>query len=65
MTPHDDSEQQTFASEPLLVVDNNIEPDLTRQSGIGSLPSPTTYLGSPHHVLAPVTVHRDMETNYC
>ncbi|CAL1673299.1 unnamed protein product [Lasius platythorax] len=64
MTPHDDSEQQTFASEPLLIVDNNIEPDLTRQSGIG-MPSPTTYLGSPHHVLAPVTVHRDMETNYC
>ncbi|XP_070171282.1 VWFA and cache domain-containing protein 1 isoform X1 [Polyergus mexicanus] len=64
MTPHDDSEQQTFASEPLLVVDNNAEPDLTRQSDIG-MPSPTTYLGSPHHVLAPVTVHRDMETNYC
>ncbi|GAB1860644.1 VWFA and cache domain-containing protein 1 [Camponotus japonicus] len=65
MTPHDDSEQQTFASEPLLVVDNNIEPDLTRQSGSFRMPSPTTYLGSPHHVLAPVTVHRDMETNYC
>jgi len=64
MTPHDDSEQQTFASEPLLVVGNNVEPDLNRPSNIGVL-SPTTYLGSPHHVLAPVTVHRDMETNYC
>ncbi|EZA55990.1 VWFA and cache domain-containing protein [Ooceraea biroi] len=64
MTPHDDSEQQTFASEPLLVVGNNVEPDLNRQSNVG-VPSPTTYLGSPHHVLAPVTVHRDMETNYC
>ncbi|KAG5317114.1 CAHD1 protein, partial [Acromyrmex heyeri] len=64
MTPHDDSEQQTFASEPLLAVENDVESDLTKQSGIG-VPSPTTYLGSPHHVLAPVTVHRDMETNYC
>ncbi|XP_024880040.1 VWFA and cache domain-containing protein 1 [Temnothorax curvispinosus] len=64
MTPHDDSEQQTFASEPLLTIDNNIESDLTKESDIG-MPSPTTYLGSPHHVLAPVTVHRDMETNYC
>ncbi|XP_011631150.1 VWFA and cache domain-containing protein 1 isoform X1 [Pogonomyrmex barbatus] len=64
MTPHDDSEQQTFASEPLLAVDNSVESDLTKQSDIG-VPSPTTYLGSPHHVLAPVTVHRDMETNYC
>ncbi|XP_015437765.1 PREDICTED: LOW QUALITY PROTEIN: VWFA and cache domain-containing protein 1 [Dufourea novaeangliae] len=41
MTPHDDSEQQTFA-----------EPQ-------------TTHLGSPHHVLAPVTVHCNMEANYC
>ncbi|XP_012215377.1 VWFA and cache domain-containing protein 1 isoform X2 [Linepithema humile] len=64
MTPHDDSEQQTIASEPLLVVGNNVESDLNKQSGIG-VPSPITYLGSPHHVLAPVTVHRDMETNYC
>ncbi|XP_014480142.1 PREDICTED: VWFA and cache domain-containing protein 1 [Dinoponera quadriceps] len=63
MTPHDDSEQQTFV-EPLLVVGNNVEPDLNRQSSTG-MPSPTTYLGSPHHVLAPVTVHRNMETNYC
>lgn len=62
MTPHDDSEQQTFA-EPLLVVGGNVEPDLTRQST--GMPSPTTFLGSPHHVLAPVTVHRNMETNYC
>lgn len=62
MTPHDDSEQQTFV-EPLLVVGNNVEPDLNRQST--GMPSPTTYLGSPHHVLAPVTVHRNMETNYC
>ncbi|XP_011704249.1 PREDICTED: VWFA and cache domain-containing protein 1 [Wasmannia auropunctata] len=64
MTPHDDSEQQTFASEPLLAVETSIESDLTKQSGV-EMPSPTTYLGSPHHVLAPVTVHRDMETNYC
>ncbi|EFN86965.1 VWFA and cache domain-containing protein 1 [Harpegnathos saltator] len=62
MTPHDDSEQQTFV-EPLLVVGNNVEPDLNRQST--GVPSPMTYLGSPHHVLAPVTVHRNMETNYC
>lgn len=62
MTPHEDSEQQIF-SEPLLAIDNN-ESDLNKQSDIG-MPSPTTYLGSPHHVLAPVTVHRDMETNYC
>ncbi|XP_012531291.1 VWFA and cache domain-containing protein 1 isoform X2 [Monomorium pharaonis] len=64
MTPHDDSEQQIFASEPLLAVDNNIESDLIKQSNI-RVPSPTTYLESPHYVLAPVTVHRDMETNYC
>ncbi|XP_011875650.1 PREDICTED: VWFA and cache domain-containing protein 1 [Vollenhovia emeryi] len=64
MTPHDDSEQQTFASEPLLAIDNNVESDLIKQSDIG-MPSLMTYLGSPHHVLAPVTVHRDMETNYC
>ncbi|KAL0107464.1 hypothetical protein PUN28_014649 [Cardiocondyla obscurior] len=65
MTPHDDSEQQTFVSEPLLLaIDNNVESDLIKQSGTG-MSSPTTYLGSPHHVLAPVTVHRDMETNYC
>lgn len=63
MTPHDDCEQQTFASEPLLAIDNN-ESNLTKQSDIG-MPSPMTYLGSPHHVLAPVTVHRNMETNYC
>ncbi|XP_012277119.1 VWFA and cache domain-containing protein 1 [Orussus abietinus] len=62
MTPHDDSEQQTFA-EPLLIVGGNAEPDLGRQ--VTSPPSPTTHLGSPHHVLAPVTVHRNMETNYC
>lgn len=63
MTPHDDFEQQPFASEPLLVIDN-IEPDLNKQSNI-RVPSPTTHLESPHHVLVPVTVHRDMETNYC
>lgn len=62
MTPHDDSEQQTFA-EPLLVVGGSTEPDLVKQSA--RPPSPTTRLGSPHHVLAPVTVHRNMETNYC
>ena len=62
MTPHDDSEQQTFA-EPLLVVGSNTEPDLRRRSAC--LPSPTTHLGSPHHVLAPVTVHCNMEANYC
>lgn len=61
MTPHDDSEQQTFA-EPLLVVGNNTEPDLRRQSIY--LPSPITHLGS-HHVLAPVTVHCNMEANFC
>lgn len=61
MTPHDDSEQQTF-SEPLLVIDN--ESDLNKQSDIG-MPSATTHLGFSHHVLAPVIVHRDMETNYC
>lgn len=61
MTPHDDSEQQTFA-EPLLVVGNNTEPDLRRQSIC--LPSPITHLGS-HHVLAPVTVHCNMEANFC
>ncbi|CAK9828434.1 VWFA and cache domain-containing protein 1 [Anthophora retusa] len=62
MTPHDDSEQQTFA-EPLLVVGSNTEPDLRRRSIC--LPSPTTHLGSPHHVLAPVTVHCNMEANFC
>ncbi|XP_046425464.1 VWFA and cache domain-containing protein CG16868 [Neodiprion fabricii] len=62
MTPHDDSEQQTFA-EPLLVVGGSSEPELQKQSV--RPPSPTTRLGSPHHVLAPVTVHRNMETNYC
>ncbi|XP_071872449.1 VWFA and cache domain-containing protein 1 [Bombus fervidus] len=62
MTPHDDSEQQTFA-EPLLVVGSNTEPDLKRQSTC--LPSPTTNLGSPYHVLAPVTVHCNMEANFC
>ncbi|XP_015599863.1 VWFA and cache domain-containing protein 1 [Cephus cinctus] len=62
MTPHDDSEQQPFA-EPLLIVGGSTEPDLVRQ--IVTPPSPTTHLGSPHHVLAPVTVHRNMETNYC
>lgn len=61
MTPHDDSEQQTFA-EPLLVMGSNLESDLSQQNGA---PPPTTHLGSPHHVLAPVTVHRHMETNYC
>nr|XP_033342707.1 VWFA and cache domain-containing protein 1 [Megalopta genalis] len=62
MTPHDDSEQQTFV-EPLLLVGNNTESDLRRQSVC--LPSPTTHLGSPHHVLAPVTVHCNMEANFC
>lgn len=63
MTPHDDTEQQQgFASEPLLTIDN-VKSDLTTQSGI-EMPS-MTYVGSPHHVLAPVTVHRDMDTNYC
>ncbi|XP_053982206.1 VWFA and cache domain-containing protein 1 [Hylaeus volcanicus] len=62
MTPHDDSEQQTFV-EPLLVVGNNTESDLRRRSIC--LPSPTTHLGSPHHILAPVTVHCNMEANYC
>ncbi|OAD54774.1 VWFA and cache domain-containing protein 1 [Eufriesea mexicana] len=62
MTPHDDSEQQIFA-EPLLVVGTNTESDLRRQSTC--LPSPTTHLGSPHHVLAPVTVHCNMEANFC
>lgn len=62
MTPHDDSEQQTFA-EPLLVVGSNTEPDLRRQSTC--VPSPTTNLGSPYHVLAPVTVHCNMEANFC
>ncbi|XP_066587583.1 VWFA and cache domain-containing protein 1 isoform X2 [Prorops nasuta] len=62
MTPHDDSEQQTFI-EPLLIVGNNTELDLVRQSVCS--PSPTTNLDSPHHVLASVTVHRNMETNFC
>lgn len=62
MTPHDDSEQQTFA-EPLLVVGSNTEPDLRRHSTC--LPSPTTNLSSPYHVLAPVTVHCNMEANFC
>ncbi|XP_012148021.2 VWFA and cache domain-containing protein 1 isoform X1 [Megachile rotundata] len=62
MTPYDDSEQQTFA-EPLLVVGNNTEPDLRRRSIC--LPSPTTHLGPSHHVLAPVTVHYNMEANFC
>ncbi|XP_020708779.2 VWFA and cache domain-containing protein 1 [Athalia rosae] len=62
MTPHDDSEQQTFA-EPLLLVGGSAGPDRVEQS-VRS-PSPTTRLGSPHHVLVPVTVHRNMETNYC
>ncbi|XP_076757338.1 VWFA and cache domain-containing protein 1 isoform X2 [Xylocopa sonorina] len=62
MTPHDDFEQQTFA-EPLLVVGSNTEPDLRRRSIC--LPSPMTHLGSPHHVLAPVTVHCNMEANFC
>lgn len=62
MTPHDDSEQQAFV-EPLLVIGKNVESDLIKQPT--TVPSPTTYLGSPHHVLAPVTVHCNMETNYC
>lgn len=62
MTPHDDSEQQTFV-EPLLIVGGGNEQDFIQQKS--NPPSPTTHLGSPHHVLAPVTVHRNMETNYC
>ena len=62
MTPHDDSEQQNFA-EPLLVVGGSTEPDVVKQKS--PPPSPTTHLESPHHVLAPVTVHRNMEANYC
>lgn len=62
MTPHDDSEQQTFA-EPLLIVGGNSEPEVARRPARSA--SPTTRLGSPHHVLAPVTVHRDMEPNVC
>ncbi|KAG7208330.1 hypothetical protein KM043_014566 [Ampulex compressa] len=62
MTPHDDSEQQTFV-EPLLVVSSNTKPELKRSSVC--LPSPITNIESPHHVLAPVTVHCNMEMNYC
>ncbi|XP_051174131.1 VWFA and cache domain-containing protein 1 [Leptopilina boulardi] len=62
MTPHDDSEQQTFV-EPLLIVGGNTESDLVKQNS--RPPSPMTHLGSPHHVLAPVTVHRHMEANFC
>ncbi|XP_011314621.1 VWFA and cache domain-containing protein 1 [Fopius arisanus] len=63
MTPHDDNEQQSFA-EPLLLVGGGNEPESVRRSIVSS-PSPITCLESPHRVLAPVTVHRNMETNYC
>lgn len=61
MTPHDDTEQQSFA-EPLLLVNGAMEPELINRT---RSPSPTTRLESPHRVLVPVTVHRNMETNYC
>ncbi|KAK0095373.1 hypothetical protein PV326_008544 [Microctonus aethiopoides] len=61
MTPHDDTEQQSFA-EPLLLMSNNIEPEFVHHP---TASSPTTHLESPHRVLVPVTVHRNMETNYC
>ncbi|XP_014215011.1 VWFA and cache domain-containing protein 1 [Copidosoma floridanum] len=77
MTPHDDSEQHNF-SEPLLVLANGpndgpvpttasvtaLESPATSSSTI--VPSPTTNIASsPHRVIAAVTVHRNMETNYC
>lgn len=62
MTPHDESEQQMFA-EPLLVVGGNTETEQTSQ--VNGTASTMTYLSSPHHILAPVTVHQNMETNYC
>ncbi|XP_074098201.1 VWFA and cache domain-containing protein 1 [Cotesia typhae] len=62
MTPHDDTEQQSFA-EPLLLINASMEPEDERP--VASAPLPTTRLESPHRVLVPVTVHRNMETNYC
>ncbi|XP_046837698.1 VWFA and cache domain-containing protein 1 [Vespa crabro] len=62
MTPHDDSEQQIF-TEPMLIVGSNVELNNTKRSN--SLPAPTTNLGSTHYILAPVTVHSNMETNCC
>ncbi|XP_057341737.1 VWFA and cache domain-containing protein 1 [Microplitis mediator] len=62
MTPHDDTEQQSFA-EPLLLINATMEPEDDRP--VIRPPSPTTRLESPHRVLVPVTVHRNMETNYC
>ena len=69
MTPHDDSEQQTFTEPLLLIVSTAVNPAEPepgpKTSVVKSCPSPTTHLNSPHHVLAPVTVHRDMEPNFC
>ncbi|KAK2588046.1 hypothetical protein KPH14_004115 [Odynerus spinipes] len=62
MTPHDDSEQQIF-TEPMLIAGSNVELNNAKRSS--SLPGPTTSLGSTHYILAPVTVHSNMETNCC
>ncbi|XP_044016065.1 VWFA and cache domain-containing protein 1 [Aphidius gifuensis] len=64
MTPHDDTEQQSFA-EPLLFVGDNSEPELGKKLIISTPVPTTTCLESPHHVLVPVTVHQNMEPNYC
>lgn len=63
MTPHDDTEQ-SFA-EPLLFVGDNSEPELGKKLIISTPVPTTTCLESPHHVLVPVTVHQNMEPNYC
>ena len=75
MTPHEDSEQHNYV-EPLLVIagdtgqDSEVIPKtsvqpttaVTTESGNSSI----TQLGpSPHRVLVPVTVHRNMDTHYC
>ncbi|XP_011499006.1 PREDICTED: VWFA and cache domain-containing protein 1 [Ceratosolen solmsi marchali] len=81
MTPHDDSEQQNFSEPLLVLAGNVsgsgivpstsstiLDSPATSSSTTGTIvapPSPTTNLGSPHRVVAAVTVHRDMETNYC
>ncbi|XP_034936002.1 VWFA and cache domain-containing protein 1 [Chelonus insularis] len=60
MTPHDDTEQQSFA-EPLLLVSAALDSEFNCTRPV----SPITHLESPHRVLVPVTVHRNMETSYC
>lgn len=60
MTPHDDSEQ--IFTEPMLIVGSNVELNNVKRSS--SLPGQTS-LESTHYILAPVTVHSNMETNCC